>query len=91
MKYKIFFLTLIFLFAPACVAHFPALDLVVVEENPVACSSRSIRGHERSPCTTFTVIRHPGPPVRYQRHRSHRHCRRVATQHRHHRHHRRHR
>ena len=75
--------------APACVAHLPAPNMVVVEENPVACSSRSIRGYERSPCTTFTVIRHPGPPVRYQRYHRHRRGvvshRHTACRHRHHR------
>ena len=32
--------------------------IITLEENPRACASRRISGYERSPCTTYTLIRH---------------------------------
>ena len=67
MKIKTLLLMSAILFAPGCVAHFPVPQVITVEENPIACSSRAIRGYERSPCTTFRVVRHVGPPTHYHR------------------------
>ena len=59
--YKIFFLTI---FLCSCLAHNapPKLDIITLEEDPRACSSRMILGHSRNPCTTFQMVRIPGPP-----------------------------
>jgi len=88
MKLKILLLMLAGLTTPACVAHVTTStpNVITVEERPVVCSSRAIRGYERSPCTTFRVVRHVGPPVHY-----HRYHRGRAVRHSHYRYHRPHR
>ena len=37
----------------------PTSTTYILEENPVACASRSIRGNERDPCTTYKLICYP--------------------------------
>ena len=43
----------------ACAAHMPAYETFTIQENPAACASRSIRGHERDPCTTYQLVCYP--------------------------------
>jgi len=83
MRYKIFFLTLIFLFASGCVAHFPTADVLVVPERPV------VRVVYHPPPVVRVHRHYPRPVVRTV----HRHHRRTVVRDRHrgrtHRHHRR--
>jgi len=88
MKYKIFFLTMIFVFASGCVAHFPKDSVLVVQRPPVRVVY--------TPPPIVHVHRHQRPVVRTVHHhhrrpvvRSHRHTHRRVTNNRSHRHHRR--
>jgi hypothetical protein len=95
MKYKIFFLALVFIAMPGCVAHLPAPDVVVVHDRPVVrVSPPTVRIYHHH--------HHPRPVVRTVHHHHHRpvirsthhHHRRTVVRDRHrgrtHRHHRRH-
>ena len=37
----------------------PTSTIHILEESPIACASRSIRSHERNPCTTYKLICYP--------------------------------
>ena len=89
MKYKIFFLTLVFLFASGCVAHFPKDSVLVVQRPPVRVVYTPppiVHVHPRRPVIRTVHHHHHRRPVV----RSHRHTHRRVTNNRSHRHHRRH-
>jgi len=54
MKYKTLIMGLLLL-AISCVTPTPAVKIYTVEDNPLECGSRSLRGQERNPCTTFRL------------------------------------
>ena len=65
---KTLFLIIVLLALHACAAHVPASETFIVHENLNACTSRSIRGYERDPCTTYRLVCYPnrhGTCVRY--------------------------
>jgi hypothetical protein len=94
MKYKIFFLALVFIAMPGCVAHLPAPDVVVVHDRPVVRVSpptvRIYHHHHHPRPVVRTIHHHHRPVVRS----THHHHRRTVVRDRHrgrtHRHHRRH-
>ena len=75
MKFKILILALAVLSAPACIAHIPTPNVVVVEERPVV---RIV--HQPRP-----VVRihhhYPRPVVRHHRHTVRRHHRHTTRCH----------
>jgi len=90
MKYKIFFLTMIFVFASGCVAHFPKDSVLVVQRPPVRVVYTPppiVHVHPRRPVVRTVHHHHHRRPVI----RSHRHVeRRVVRNRPHHRRHHRH-
>jgi len=53
------YLILISLVMPACAAQTPISETFILQENSIACASRSIRGYERDPCTTYRLVCYP--------------------------------
>ena len=93
MKFKILVLMLTIMFAPACIAHFPTHDVLIVPERPVV----RIVHHSPPPARVVRVHHYHRPVVIQHRHvtQRHRHTvrrtnRTVTRNHRRH-HHRRHR
>jgi len=91
MKYKIFFLTMIFVFASGCVAHFPKDSVLVVQRPPVRVVYTPppiVHVHPRRPVVrTVHHHHHTRPVIRSHRHVERRVVRNRPHHRRHHRHH----
>ena len=90
MKYKIFFLTMIFVFASGCVAHFPKDSVLVVQRPPVRVVYTPppiVHVHPRRPVVRTVHHHHRRPVIRSHRHVERRVVRNRPHHRRHHRHH----
>jgi hypothetical protein len=90
MKYKIFFLTMIFVFASGCVAHFPKDSVLVVQRPPVRVVYTPppiVHVHPRRPVVRTVHHHHRRPVIRSHRHVQRRVVRNRPHHRRHHRHH----
>ena len=90
MKYKIFFLTMIFVFASGCVAHFPKDSVLVVQRPPVRVVYTPppiVHVHPRRSVVRTVHHHHRRPVIRSHRHVQRRVVRNRPHHRRHHRHH----